>query len=75
MYLVGGVSVPDNELAVLGGRDDVPVVGRPVHGVDLGEMTLEGTTDPHDNARQGFDFLSHRSDWRHRHWKRISLLA
>lgn len=39
--LVGSVGVPDNELSVLRGRDKVPSVGRPVHGVDLGQMTLE----------------------------------
>jgi hypothetical protein len=39
--LVGCVGVPDNELAVLGGGDEVPSVGGPVHGVDLGQMTLE----------------------------------
>lgn len=39
--LVGGVGVPDDELAVLRRRDEMPPVGRPVHGIDLGQMSLE----------------------------------
>lgn len=40
MDFVGGVGVPNDELAVLGGGDEVSPIGRPVHGVDLGEMSL-----------------------------------
>ena len=38
-HLVGGVTVPDYQLPVLRGRDQVPAVTRPVHGVDFGQMT------------------------------------
>jgi len=72
MNLVGGVSVPHDQFAVLRRRDDVPVIGRPMHGVDLGEVTLEGTSDAHDHAGQGFDFLSHRSDCRSQGQDRVS---
>ena len=34
-YLVGGVAVPDYQLAVLGGGHQVPGVRSPVHGVHL----------------------------------------
>lgn len=47
MHFVGGVGVPDDELAVLGGGDEVPTVGGPVHGVDLCEMALEGAAGLH----------------------------
>lgn len=39
--LVGCVSIPDDELAILGRRNQMPPVRRPVHGVDLGQMSLE----------------------------------
>lgn len=38
--LVGGVGVPDDQFAVLRGRHQMSPVGGPVHGVDLGEMSL-----------------------------------
>ena len=47
MNLVGGVGIPNNKLAVLRGGDKVSAVGRPVHGVDLGQMTLEGALSFH----------------------------
>ena len=49
--LVGGVGIPDNELAILRCGDDMSVVGRPMHSVDLGKMTFESTTDSHDDSR------------------------
>lgn len=42
MDLVRGVGIPDDQLSVLRGRYQVSPVRRPVHGVDLGEMALEG---------------------------------
>lgn len=39
--LIGGVSVPDDELAILRSRNQMPSVGRPVHSINLGEMALE----------------------------------
>lgn len=41
MDFVGGVGVPDDELAVLRCRDEVSSVCRPMHGVNLGQVTLE----------------------------------
>lgn len=41
MDLVGCVGVPDNQLAVLRGRDQMPPIGRPMHGINLGEMALK----------------------------------
>jgi len=51
VHLVGGVGVPDDELAVLRGRDEVPFVLRPVHGVDLGQMTFESASCLHHDPR------------------------
>lgn len=56
--LVRCVGVPDDELAVLRGGDKVSAVGRPVHGVDLGEMALEGALCLHRKARQGLDAVA-----------------
>lgn len=39
--LVGRVSVPDDQFAVLRGRNQMPPIGGPVHGIDLGQMSLE----------------------------------
>lgn len=58
MDLVRCVSVPDNELAVLRGRDEVSAVGRPVHGVDLCKMTLERALRLHCEAWQGLDTVA-----------------
>lgn len=57
MNLVCRVGVPDDELAVLGGGDEVSAVRRPVHGVDLGQMALEGALRLHRQARQRLDPL------------------
>lgn len=55
--LVGGVCVPNDQLSILGGRDKMPSVGGPVHGVDLGQMTFEGPLRLHGHAREGLDSL------------------
>lgn len=39
--LVGGVCIPDNQFAILRGRNEMSPISRPVHGVDLGQMSLE----------------------------------
>lgn len=45
LQLVGGVAVPDDELAVLRGGDEVGVVAAPVHCVDLAEVTSQVPAD------------------------------
>ena len=39
--LVGGIGIPNNELAILRSRNQVPPIGRPVHGVNLSQVTLQ----------------------------------
>ena len=43
--LVCAVGVPDDKLTILRSRDEMPSVSRPVHGVDLGQVTFERTPD------------------------------
>lgn len=38
--LVCSIGVPNNQFTILRGRDKVPSVGGPVHGVDLGQMAF-----------------------------------
>jgi hypothetical protein len=54
VHLVGGVCIPDDELTVLRGGHEMSPVGRPVHGVDFGEMALESPLGPHAQTWQGF---------------------
>lgn len=61
--LVGGVGVPDDELAVLGGGDDVAGVGGPVEGVDLGEVALERAAGLEGDAGEGGRVRRHRAHW------------
>lgn len=61
--LVGRVGVPDDELAVLRGGHEVTLVLGPVHGVDFGEVTLEGSSRSHGYPREGVDFGRHGTDW------------
>jgi len=61
---VGGVGVPDDEFPVLRSRNEVLLVGGPVHGVDLCEVTFERSTRLHDDSREGFDFGGLSSDCR-----------
>lgn len=51
--LVRGVGIPDDELSVLRGRDEVAAVGRPVHGVDLRKMALQRPARFHANSGEG----------------------
>lgn len=57
--LVGGVGVPNDELSVLRSRDQVPAVDRPMHGVNLGKMSSESSSRPHDNTGEWVDLGSH----------------
>jgi len=50
MDLVGGVRIPDDELAVLRGGDKMSSVRRPVHGVDFSQVTFQVSTRLHAYA-------------------------
>jgi len=52
MNLVGRVGVPDDELTVLGGGDQMSTVGRPVHRIDFRQMALQNATRFHVDLRQ-----------------------
>jgi hypothetical protein len=52
---VGSVSVPDDELSVLRGGDQMSSVGRPVHCVYFCEMPSEGLFRPHRTSIQFLD--------------------
>ena len=58
VHLVGAVAVPHDQLPVLRGRDQVPAVRGPVHGVDLGQVTSQSLPRPHLDPPD----LLHRSD-------------
>mmetsp|Transcript_6491 Transcript_6491/g.19683 ORF Transcript_6491/g.19683 Transcript_6491/m.19683 type:complete len:350 (-) Transcript_6491:117-1166(-) len=47
VHLVRGETVPHEQLAILRSRHQVGLVLTPVHGVDLGQMTLEGAARLH----------------------------
>ena len=57
MDFVGGVGIPDDELSILRGGDQMPSVCRPVHGIDLRKMALESAFGLHGQAREGLDTL------------------
>lgn len=53
------VRVPDDEFAVLGGRDEVALVRGPVHRVDLCEVAFERAARAHDDAGEGLEVFGH----------------
>jgi len=55
---VGGVGVPDDELAILRRGHQMSSVGGPVHGVDLGQVAFECAFGLHRQPRQLFCPLS-----------------
>lgn len=57
MDFVCSVGIPDDKLSILRSRDEMTSVGRPVHSVDLGEMTLERPTGLHSDARQSVGLI------------------
>ena len=57
MNFVGAVTVPDYQLAILTGRDQVPAVTRPVHGVYLGQVTTQCPPGSHVESTNGFQLL------------------
>jgi hypothetical protein len=65
VHLVGGVRVPDDELAVLRRGDEVAAVSGPVHGVDLGQVAAQCPARPHHDAGKGVDLGGHGADWAH----------
>jgi hypothetical protein len=56
--LVRRVRIPDDELAILRRRDEMAAVGRPVHGIDLRQVALEGALGLHGQPRQLFDAVA-----------------
>ena len=54
MDFVCRISIPDNELAVLRSRHQMTAIGRPVHGIDFGQMSFEHTARLHPNPWQLF---------------------
>jgi hypothetical protein len=54
MHFVGGIGIPNYELSILRGGNEMSSVRRPVHGIDLCKMTLENTARFHANSRKLF---------------------
>ena len=52
MDLVCGVRVPNDQLAVLGRRNQVPAIRRPVHCVYFRQVALEGAFGLHLQPRE-----------------------
>ena len=65
MNLVGRVGIPDDELSILGSRNEMTLVGGPVHGVNLGEVSTEGATRAHHNTGEGGNFIGHCPHYAH----------
>ena len=59
MLLVGGERVPDNQLPVLRGRHQVPLVRAPVDAEDLGAVALEAPPDLDVQALDRLNVLCH----------------
>jgi hypothetical protein len=64
MDFVCSIGVPDDELAVLGSRYEMPPIRRPMHRVDLGKMALQCLPSLHHVApwNRLLLLLSHCSD-------------
>ena len=52
MDFVGCKCVPDDEFSILRRGHEVSFIRGPMHGVNFGQMSFEGTLDLHLNARQ-----------------------
>lgn len=50
MDLVRSVGIPNDELSILRGGDEMASVSGPVHGVDLGEVTFKRASGLHSNS-------------------------
>ena len=53
MNLVGCVGIPDDQLSILRGGDQMTAVGGPVHSVNLGQVALKRATGLHSNSGEG----------------------
>ena len=62
MDLVRSVSVPNDEFAILGGRDEVPPILCPVHGIYLCKVSPKRAAGLHDDSREWVNLCSHRTD-------------
>ena len=56
--LVGAVGVPDDQLTILRGRDEMSSVSRPMHSINLCEMALERALGLHLQARERLGTLA-----------------
>lgn len=50
MNFVGRVRIPDDELPILRGGNQMTAVGRPVHRVNLGQVALQCPSRFHPNT-------------------------
>lgn len=57
MDLVGCVGIPDDQLSILRGGDQMTAIGRPVHSVNLGQVALERATGLHSNSGEGIGLV------------------
>jgi hypothetical protein len=62
VYLVRRVGVPNDEFTVLRGRDNVPLVSRPLERVDLGEMAFERAARFEGESGECGGVVCHRTD-------------
>ena len=51
MDFIRSVGIPDDELAILRGRDQVSPIGGPMHRIYLGQMALKDTARLHSDPR------------------------
>ena len=59
MLLVRRESIPDDQFAVLRGRDEVALVRAPIDAEDLGAVAFEATPDLDVEALDRFDVFRH----------------
>lgn len=64
MDLVCGVGIPDDELAILRGGNEVSSISGPVHRINLCQMALQGSLGLHELVlgNRFVSLLGHRSD-------------
>ena len=57
MNFVGGIGIPDDEFSILRRGNEMAAVGGPVHGVNLGQVSLERAAWLHPNTRQSLGLV------------------